>query len=213
MLFLNKIQNNLSQKIKLTQENARVCSSFVGKAKTKQKIRLDRGCENSSTPLHEVMHALGWWHEQQRYARYQSLLYVFSIIWICLFSADRHNHIKIWPERCSWTEGSFKVNFGSIGEKFHDDGTPYDFGSIMHYNPISCAKNRAKPVITKLDGSPITLTKTDTFSKWDIEQINQVYKCKGLSNMRIRSRKINWSNNLRVPSSADFDFQIYGSLT
>lgn len=80
ILFLNEIQNDLSQIIKLTQENARKCSSMVGKATTKQKIRLDQGCENLSTPLHEVMHALGWWHEHQRYARYQSLFYVFSIL-------------------------------------------------------------------------------------------------------------------------------------
>ena len=69
MLFLNKIQNYPSQIIKLTQENAGICSSYVGKARTKQKIRLDNGCQYSSTPLHEVMHALGWWHEQQRYAQ------------------------------------------------------------------------------------------------------------------------------------------------
>merc|ERR1712227_953383 len=104
------------------------------------------------------MHALGWWHEQQR--------------------ADRHNHIKIWPERCRWNENSFQVNFDSIGKQIHDDGTPYDFGSIMHYDPIACVKNPSEPVITKPDGSPINLTKTDTFSQWDIEQINRTYRCK-----------------------------------
>ena len=36
-----------------------------------------------NTPLHEVMHALGWWHEQQR--------------------GDRDQHVKLWRERRSST--------------------------------------------------------------------------------------------------------------
>ena len=47
----------------------------------------------------------------------------------------------------------------------------------MHYSPYSCAKNSSLPVITKPDGSPLTLNKTDTFSFWDIEQINHIYTC------------------------------------
>ena len=92
-------------------------------------------------------------------------------------SADSDDHIKIWPERCSMTGGAFQTNFGNIAERFHNDGTPYDFGSVMHYSPWACAKNSSLPVITKPDGSPITLNKTDTFSFWDIQQINYVYDC------------------------------------
>ena len=50
----------------------------------------------------------------------------------------------------------------------------------MHYGPWVCA-NSSLPVITKPDGSPITLTKTDTFSELDIEQINYIYDCKLVS--------------------------------
>ena len=41
----------------------------------------------------------------------------------------------------------------------------------------SCARDRSKPVITKPDGSLLTLTKGDSLSEWDIKQINMVYKC------------------------------------
>ena len=75
------------------------------------------------------------------------------------------------------TDDQFEVNFGSIGDKFHDIGTPYDFGSIMHYHPKACAKDLDRPVITKPDGSPITFSRTDTFSEWDIKEINTVYEC------------------------------------
>ena len=99
------------------------------------------------------------------------------------FSADSQNHIKIWRERCSWSDNSFRVNFGNISDRFHNDGTPYDFGSIMHYSPTSCAIDKNLPVITKPDGSPISLNKTDTFSSWDIEQINHIYNC-DLTNLK-----------------------------
>ena len=91
-------------------------------------------------------------------------------------SHDAHEHIKIWRERCSWTDGQFNNNFGPKSY-VADDGTPYDFGSVMHYSPWACA-NSSLPVITKPDGSPITLTRTSTFSELDIEQINYIYDCK-----------------------------------
>ena len=77
------------------------------------------------------------------------------------------------------SDSKFNINFGSKSY-VADDGTPYDFGSIMHYSPRACA-NSSLPVITKPDGSPITLTKTDTFSEWDIKQINYIYDCKMVS--------------------------------
>ena len=78
------------------------------------------------------------------------------------------------------TDDSFRVNFDTPHITHHDDGTPYDFGSVMHYYPWACA-NSSLHVITKPDGSPIPLTKTDTFSEWDIKQINYIYDCKLVS--------------------------------
>ena len=53
----------------------------------------------------------------------------------------------------------------------------------MHYSPTACAIDKNLPVITKQDGSPISLNKTDTFSSCDIEQINHIYKC-DVSNLK-----------------------------
>ena len=47
----------------------------------------------------------------------------------------------------------------------------------MHYGQTVCAIDRSLPVITKPDGSPITLNKTNTFSSLDIQQINKLYNC------------------------------------
>merc|ERR1712131_284459 len=78
------------------------------------------------------------------------------------------------------TGGGWTSNFGTVGEalgRWGDDGTPYDFGSIMHYGATACALNWNEPVITKPDGSPITLTKTASLSQWDIAAINKAYPC------------------------------------
>ena len=43
------------------------CASYVGRInRYNQTVWLGSGCENSYIPLHEIMHALGWWHEHQR---------------------------------------------------------------------------------------------------------------------------------------------------
>ena len=101
------------------------------------------------------------------------------MVYIIYLRADAHKHIKIWRERSSMSDSKFNFNFGSKSY-VADDGTPYDFGSIMHYSPWACA-NSSLPVITKPDGSSITLTQTDTFSEWDIKQINYIYDCKMVS--------------------------------
>ena len=63
-----------------------------------------------------------------------------------------------------------------MGNRFRDVGTPYDLGSIMQYSAYAFAKG-SLPVFTKPDGSPISVTRGDTFSKFDIEEINSVYTC------------------------------------
>ena len=51
--------------IKITKNGG--CASYVGRInRTDQTVWLGNYCENSYIPLHEVMHAMGWWHEQQR---------------------------------------------------------------------------------------------------------------------------------------------------
>ena len=103
------------------------------------------------------MHALGWWHEQQR--------------------GDRDEHVKVWPDRCYWNEATFNVNQGKLSNsRWQDQNSPYDTASIMHYNTNSCASG-ADPVITKPDGSPLILSKGSSLSKQDIWQINQIYNC------------------------------------
>ena len=105
--------------------------------------------------ISKVMHALGWWHEQQR--------------------GDRDEHVMVWPDRCYWSRSSFDLNFGKIS--WQNQGSPYDTASVMHYSTDACASRAAEHTITKPDGSPLVLSKTSSLSRQDIWQINQIYNC------------------------------------
>ena len=97
---------------------------------------------------------------------------------------DAEQFIKIWTERCRWWAGQNKT-WEVDSHDFHD-GTPYDFNSILHYSPYTCAIDKNSPVITKPDGEHIEWKeRTGSLSFWDIEQINFVYDCKPKGKLRI----------------------------
>ena len=48
-------------KFRLLMVKSGGCWSYVGRWYFDQPVSLDNGCEYGSTPLHEVMHAFGFW--------------------------------------------------------------------------------------------------------------------------------------------------------
>jgi hypothetical protein len=84
------------------------CSSQVGRRGGRQLITLEGACGLGSV-IHELGHAIGFWHEQSR--------------------EDRNNYVEIlWGNIEAGKEYNFEQHISD-----GDDFGPYDFGSIMHY--------------------------------------------------------------------------------
>jgi hypothetical protein len=107
-----------------------VCSSPIGRQGLMQPIHLAAVCDAGSI-FHETLHALGMWHEQSRNDR---------DTWITVnFSNINPSIVPI----SNWDKYSFNIGF---------DYGPFDYQSIMLYNPYAGAIDPAIPVMSYPDG-------------------------------------------------------------
>jgi len=134
------------------------CSSSVGKAYWRpgpQTIILDYPCLEKATILHEIMHALGFWHEHSR--------------------PDRNKHIEIYWENIDPVN---EINFEKF-DNFEVDtlGVQYDFKSILHYGNYAFSKNNRRTLQAIGDHS-MQLGNSKGLSKLDVVRLNALYDCK-----------------------------------
>ncbi|GAV00590.1 hypothetical protein RvY_11416 [Ramazzottius varieornatus] len=134
------------------------CFSTVGRNRTRggQLINLGVGCDDFGTIQHEVLHALGFWHEQSR--------------------SDRDQYVIIkWNNVINGTDNS---NFNAVRTDNLD--MPYDYGSIMHYEWNAFAIDETKPTIVPKNPWPnARLGNRDVVSALDVLKINRLYNCYG----------------------------------
>lgn len=130
------------------------CFSQVGRLSWGNQVSLGYGCWNTGTILHEVAHALGFFHEQSRPDRDQ---YV-EIMWNNIKSGEKHN-------------------FDKYTTKIIDSlDTEYDYESIMHYKNNAFGIDRRQYTIRTIDPSKRKLIgQRNTFSRIDKIQINRMY--------------------------------------
>ncbi|XP_055617565.1 zinc metalloproteinase nas-4 isoform X2 [Toxorhynchites rutilus septentrionalis] len=133
------------------------CWSSVGRLGGKQEVNLQiPGCTTKvGTVAHELMHAVGFLHEQNR--------------------DDRDDFVLIKTENIQpGTESNFvKARSNSV----NSHGVRYDYGSIMHYSANAFSVN-GKPTIVPKKTFSGTMGQRDGFSKHDLQKINTMYNCK-----------------------------------
>ncbi|XP_054879540.1 low choriolytic enzyme-like [Poeciliopsis prolifica] len=128
------------------------CWSYIGRQDGGQLISLQKsGCLSRSTVQHEVLHALGFNHEQVR--------------------SDRDKYV--WIQYQNIIEGE-KHNFNI--KQTNNLGTPYDFKSVMQYSNKAFSKN-GKPTIVAKCNPKLKFGHAEKMSVNDIARVNRLYQC------------------------------------
>ncbi|KAM3876856.1 low choriolytic enzyme-like [Diretmus argenteus] len=129
------------------------CYSFVGRRGNGQPVSLARnGCVFRSIIQHELLHALGFNHEQTR--------------------SDRDEHVRIQLENVIRGQ---EHNFDKIQTR--NLGTPYDYNSVMQYGRFAFSRNRL-PTIVPIPDANAVIGRATQMSPTDILRINRLYTCR-----------------------------------
>ncbi|XP_075326316.1 high choriolytic enzyme 1-like isoform X3 [Odontesthes bonariensis] len=137
----------------ITIVNKQGCYSALGRQGGTQELSLNRGgCMYGGIIQHELIHALGFQHEQTR--------------------SDRDNYVRInWGNIIQQSAYNFKK---------HDTNnlnTPYNYSSIMHYGKTAFSIGYGKETITPIPNPNVPIGQRRGMSSWDIKRINLLYRC------------------------------------
>ncbi|KAL8561655.1 hypothetical protein ACOMHN_001387 [Nucella lapillus] len=133
------------------------CSSSVGRKGGRQDVILGEGCYVTGVVLHELMHALGFWHEHSR--------------------PDRDSYISIvWENIATDHRSNFKKYDTSTINTLQ---TQYDYGSIMHYKNNTFAMDRRRVTINATLPLPpgVEMGQRIRLSDIDVLKLRRLYKC------------------------------------
>ncbi|KRZ77134.1 Zinc metalloproteinase nas-8, partial [Trichinella papuae] len=131
------------------------CFSDVGRGGGRQELSLDFGCIDYETVIHELMHAVGFWHEHERW--------------------DRDNYIQIlWNNVDRGGYDQFgKANL--LESDYYDEN--YDYFSILHYDSKAFSRNGRNTIEARMPGMTAIIGRMKDFSPVDLRKINKMYNC------------------------------------
>jgi len=132
------------------------CSAHVGHLTSQQSTMTlqQKGCFSSGTIQHELMHVLGFYHEQSR--------------------PDRDNFLTINLEN---VQENMRHNFNKYawGSTVHNQGSSYDYNSVMHYGTTAFSMN-GKPTMVPRQGG-VVIGNAKVLSPVDIAEVRHYYGC------------------------------------
>ncbi|XP_060695149.1 low choriolytic enzyme-like [Hemiscyllium ocellatum] len=137
--------------IKIISKNG--CWANVGYNKRKQFVSLDRnGCIRPGIIQHELLHTIGFNHEQNR--------------------SDRDDYVTIvYKNIVKGAEYNFvKMDTNNLGTK-------YDYSSVMHYGRYAFSKDRKSVTIIPKPNSRIYIGQRYGMSHLDALKVNKLYNC------------------------------------
>jgi len=110
--------------------------------------------------IHELLHAVGLWHEHARY--------------------DRDDHVKIhWENVQNNTKARHNMELiPSVMSNTY--GIPYNYKSVMHYDKLSWSKNEQVTMETLDPEYADVIGKSEYAHELDLEKVRRIYNCKGV---------------------------------
>ncbi|XP_045197843.2 uncharacterized protein LOC123552331 [Mercenaria mercenaria] len=148
------------------------CWSSVGRVGGEQKVSIGLGCERLGTAIHEISHALGFWHEQAR--------------------PDRDEYVRIIKENISprYLPDFSKANKTLVTSR----GFPYDYESVMHYSKKAFTNLGDDTIKVIGIGRKLKMRigQRDALSNIDIAQLKDMYKCNDKEDSLVTYCPKNW---------------------
>jgi len=173
------------------------CSSRIGySGHGRQDVSIGHGCEHRGIIMHELMHALGFYHEQSR--------------------PDRNSYVNIDLSNVGSTH---RHNY-DIHSTSNTLNTAYDYGSVMHYNAYEFGVDRSHPVMTPKNHvvpAGIKMGQRLHYSHNDVKKIQRLYHCHE-DQSHVKTRPANTDDHcdftndacaLHQETNDDFDFVIH----
>nr|XP_057913523.1 low choriolytic enzyme-like isoform X2 [Doryrhamphus excisus]XP_057913524.1 low choriolytic enzyme-like isoform X2 [Doryrhamphus excisus] len=141
------------QRVHISIEPNYGCFSMLGRLGDKQVVSLQRfGCVQHGIILHEMMHALGFFHEHTR--------------------SDRDDYVRIEWEN---VQKLHRHNFQK--QDTNNLNLPYDYASLLHYGRTAFGKKQTQTIIPIPDES-VEIGQRNHLSDLDVVRINRLYQCK-----------------------------------
>lgn len=137
-------------------EALRGCFSYIGRIGGEQTLSLGDGCEYRGTIAHELLHAVGFYHHQNRSDRDEFL----DILWDNIAKGKESQFLKMAPHE------NILLN-------------DFDYNSIMLYGPHTFSKTIDKVTMKPKREGVILLEVVEKqgLSALDIDSVNKLYKC------------------------------------
>ncbi|XP_070389773.1 astacin-like metalloprotease toxin 1 isoform X2 [Dermacentor albipictus] len=135
--------------------SGRGCYAAVGHLRGVQLVSLGQGCLYLSIVEHELLHAVGFFHEQMR--------------------PDRDEYITIITKNI---DPEYISQFQKLHPGPNDNFVPFDTDSVMLYGGDAFARERGLTTMTAKDGTVLIPVYNKTgLSDTDILSVNILYNC------------------------------------